>query len=396
VAATSVATRVAEEVGTVLGDEVGYAIRFEDLSSPTRTRIKYMTDGMLFRETMVDPLLSKYSVIMVRPTINFVQTSMLDGSWLQIDEAHERGAYTDLLLGLLKKVMKKRPELRIIISSATIDAEDFMEYFNTNAGGEDRSKDDAVSKSPHSLISSCGKFWQVVVSLEGRMFPVEVCYLKEPVSDYCEAAVETVFNIHMKEPNGDILVFLTGREEIDNVLQQVADRAQRYVPHRFWNMLTCSLPGAAPKILPLPLYASLPPEEQALIFDSAPRDTRKIIFATNIAEASVTIDGIKYVVDCGFVKVSCAFQSVQLMIDQNLQSAHSHGRPLRHSLFISISKSTSRSSRPYIRRQMFPPLPLKPPSYPKHVFANANNDPTRTHSIRCIHVPTPTQSFRDR
>jgi ATP-dependent RNA helicase DDX35 len=229
VAATSVATRVAEEVGTVLGDEVGYAIRFEDLSSPTRTRIKYMTDGMLFRETMVDPLLSKYSVIMVCPHIILIRTSLFDGSWLQIDEAHERGAYTDLLLGLLKKVMKKRPELRIIISSATIDAEDFMEYFNTNAGGEDRTKDDAVSESPHSLRSSCPKFWQVVVSLEGRMFPVEVCYLKEPVSDYCEAAVETVFNIHMKEPNGDILVFLTGREEIDNVLQQVADRAQRYV-----------------------------------------------------------------------------------------------------------------------------------------------------------------------
>lgn len=134
------------------------------------------------------------------------------------------------------------------------------------------------------------------------MFPVEVCYLKEPISDYCEAAVETVFNIHMKEPNGDILVFLTGREEIDNVLQQVADRAQRYV-YLLLRTLTCSLPAAAPKILPLPLYASLPPEEQALIFDPPPRDTRKIIFATNIAEASVTIDGIKYVVDCGFVKV---------------------------------------------------------------------------------------------
>ncbi|ODN84690.1 hypothetical protein L202_00583 [Cryptococcus amylolentus CBS 6039] len=254
VAATSVATRVAEEVGSVLGDEVGYTIRFEDLTNPARTKIKYMTDGMLFRETMMDPLLSKYSVIMV-------------------DEAHERGAYTDLLLGLLKKVMKKRSELRVIISSATIDAEDFLEYFNSNADGADRSQDDAI-----------------VVSLEGRMFPVEVCYLKEPCSDYTEAAVQTVFDIHMKEPAGDILVFLTGREEIDQVLQEVADRLQ-------------SLPKAAPKLLALPLYATLPPEEQSLIFDPPPRDTRKVIFSTNIAEASVTIDGIKYVVDSGFVKL---------------------------------------------------------------------------------------------
>ncbi|WVW83262.1 hypothetical protein I302_105281 [Kwoniella bestiolae CBS 10118] len=254
VAATSVATRVAEEVGSVLGDEVGYSIRFEDLSSSTRTRIKYLTDGMLFRETMLDPLLSKYSVIM-------------------IDEAHERGAYTDLLLGLLKKIMRKRPELRVIISSATIDAEDFLEYFNTNADGSDRSKDDAT-----------------IVSLEGRMFPVEVCYLKEPCSDYAEAAVQTVFDIHMKEPAGDVLVFLTGREEIDQMIQEVSDRIQ-------------TLPTSAPQILALPLYATLPPEEQALIFDPPPRDTRKVIFSTNIAEASVTIDGIKYVVDSGFVKL---------------------------------------------------------------------------------------------
>ncbi|BEJ12894.1 hypothetical protein CspHIS471_0300680 [Cutaneotrichosporon sp. HIS471] len=254
VAATSVATRVAEEVGTVLGDEVGYSIRFEDLSNPERTRIKYLTDGMLFRECMVDPLLSKYSVIM-------------------IDEAHERGAYTDLLMGLLKKIMKKRPELRVIVSSATIDAEDFLEYFNTNADGSDKSKDDAI-----------------IVSIEGRMFPVEVAYLKEPIVDYVQAAVDTVFNIHLKEPAGDVLVFLTGREEIDNAVQQVADRLQ-------------SLPRAAPRILALPLYATLPPEEQDIIFDPPPRDTRKVIFATNIAEASVTIDGIKYVVDTGFVKL---------------------------------------------------------------------------------------------
>ncbi|GHJ87867.1 hypothetical protein NliqN6_4269 [Naganishia liquefaciens] len=254
VAATSVAARVAEEMGSVLGDEVGYSIRFEDLSNPQRTRVKYLTDGMLFRETMVDPLLSRYSVIM-------------------IDEAHERGAYTDLLLGLLKKIRRKRPELRIIISSATIDAEDFLEYFNINADSADRSKDDAI-----------------IVSLEGRMFPVETAYLEKPISNYVEAAVQTVFDIHMKEPKGDILVFLTGREEIEEAAQEIADRA-------------ITMPKAAPRLLPIPLHGGLSPEEQQAMFAPPPRDTRKVVVATNIAEASVTIEGIKYVIDSGFVKL---------------------------------------------------------------------------------------------
>ncbi|KAI5449470.1 hypothetical protein NCC49_004691 [Naganishia albida] len=254
VAATSVAARVAEEMGSVLGDEVGYSIRFEDLSNPQRTRVKYLTDGMLFRETMVDPLLSRYSVIM-------------------IDEAHERGAYTDLLLGLLKKIRKKRPELRIIISSATIDAEDFLEYFNTNADSADRTKDDAI-----------------IVSLEGRMYPVETAYLEEPVANYVEAAVQTVFDIHMKEPKGDILVFLTGREEIEEAAQEIADRA-------------ISLPKAAPRLMPIPLHGGLSPEEQQAMFAPPPRDTRKVVVATNIAEASVTIEGIRFVIDSGFVKL---------------------------------------------------------------------------------------------
>ncbi|KAG7553604.1 hypothetical protein FFLO_02959 [Filobasidium floriforme] len=254
VAATTVAARVAEEVGSVLGDEVGYSIRFEDLSSPTRTRIKYLTDGMLFRETMVDPLLSRYSVIM-------------------IDEAHERSAYTDLLLGLLKKMRRKRPELRIIISSATIDAEDFLEYFNSNADGDDRSQDDAI-----------------ILSLEGRTFPVQTAYLETPSPNYVEAAVQAVFDIHMKEPKGDILVFLTGREEIEECCQEIADRS-------------LTLPKMAPRILPLPLHAGLPTEDQQVVFEPAGRDTRKVIVATNIAEASVTIEGIVYVVDCGHVKI---------------------------------------------------------------------------------------------
>ncbi|KAL4069209.1 Zgc:158828 protein [Scleroderma citrinum] len=155
VAATTVATRVAQEVGTILGDEVGYTIRFEDVSDKERTRIRYMTDGMLFRETLVDPLLTRYSVIM-------------------IDEAHERSLYTDLLLGVLKKIRRKRPALRLIISSATLDARAFHEYFCANT-----SVDEAV-----------------IVSLEGRTYPVEVAYLKEPAADYVSKAVEIVYSIN--------------------------------------------------------------------------------------------------------------------------------------------------------------------------------------------------------
>ncbi|TIA69361.1 hypothetical protein E3P91_03646 [Wallemia ichthyophaga] len=241
VAATSIAQRVAQEVGSVLGDEVGYTIRFEDLSSSTRTRLKYLTDGMLFRETLMDPLLSKYSVIM-------------------IDEAHERNSYTDILLGVLKK-----PDLRIVVSSATLTAEKFVDFF----GGPEK----------------CG-----AITLDGRMHPVEVSYTKEPVSDYVRAAIDTVVGIHDTQGGGDILVFLTGRDEIDRALQMLSDTmiGSRRQPE--------SLMG-------LPLHAGLTSEEQLKIFQRPPMGVRKVVFSTNIAEASVTIDGIRYVVDSGFVKL---------------------------------------------------------------------------------------------
>ncbi|KDQ29090.1 hypothetical protein PLEOSDRAFT_1039866 [Pleurotus ostreatus PC15] len=249
VAATSVAGRVASEVGSILGDEVGYTIRFEDVSDKERTRILYMTDGMLFRETLVDPLLSRYSVIMV-------------------DEAHERGIYTDLLLGLLKKIQKKRPSLRLVISSATLDATSFLNYFTSSS-----SKDDAI-----------------IVSLEGRVFPVEVAYLREPTADYVKSAAMTAWNIHLQPYPGDILIFLTGREEIDRCLEELSE----LIPTR---------PKHPQRLIPLPLHAGLTSDEQLRVFDTAGRDTRKVIIATNIAEASVTIDGIKYVIDSGFVKI---------------------------------------------------------------------------------------------
>ncbi|KAM6500789.1 P-loop containing nucleoside triphosphate hydrolase protein [Amanita muscaria] len=247
VAASSVAARVAAEMGTVLGEEVGYTIRFEDVSNKQRTRIIYMTDGMLFRQIMLDPLLSRYSVVM-------------------IDEAHERSVYTDLLLGILKKIRRKRPSLRIIVSSATLDASSFQGYFS-----------DSINET-------------AIVSLEGRMYPVEIAYLEEPVVDYTKKAAEVVWDINLQMASGDILIFLTGREDIERCLQILMERLS-------------TLPRHTSRLLLLPLHAGLTTEEQIEVFKPTERGFRKVIAATNVAEASITIDGIRFVIDCGFVKV---------------------------------------------------------------------------------------------
>ncbi|KAF5017227.1 hypothetical protein F66182_10869 [Fusarium sp. NRRL 66182] len=259
VAATTVAVRVAEEVGCELGKEVGYSIRFEDVTSAS-TRIKFLTDGLLIREALVDPLLTRYSVIMV-------------------DEAHERSISTDILLGLLKKIRRKRPELRIIISSATLQAKEFLDFFT-------RSSDDQPIKKSGGTKEELGS----IVSLEGRTYPIDILYLESPAENYVEKAIDVVFNIHTQEGEGDILVFLTGREEIDNAIQAVAERLVDLNPRH----------GS---LMPLPLYAGLSTEQQMYVFDKPPEGTRKVVFSTNIAEASVTITGIVFVVDSGFVKL---------------------------------------------------------------------------------------------
>lgn len=259
VAATTVAVRVAEEMGCKLGQEVGYSIRFEDVTSAA-TRIKFMTDGLLLREALVDPLLSRYSVIMV-------------------DEAHERSLSTDILLGILRKIRRRRPELRIIVSSATLQAEEFLDFFMT---GEDL--------KPINGTDSGDTDKGTIVNLEGRMYPVDILYTEAPVEDYLETALQTAFEIHTKEPDGDILVFLTGRDEIEMAVQAISERAAQLHPR-------------AQTVLALPLYAGLSTEQQMYVFEPAPENTRKVVFTTNIAEASVTIDGINYVVDCGFAKL---------------------------------------------------------------------------------------------
>ncbi|CAL9731413.1 pre-mRNA-splicing factor ATP-dependent RNA helicase Prp22p [Monosporozyma unispora] len=243
VAAVSVAKRVAEEVGCRLGEEVGYTIRFEEKTSSS-TRIKYMTDGMLQREALLDPLMSKYSVIM-------------------LDEAHERTVATDILFALLKKAAEKRPELKVIITSATLNSTKFSEYFN-----------------------DCP-----IINIPGKTFPVEVLYSQSPQMDYIEASLDCVMDIHINNGPGDILVFLTGQEEIDSCCEILYERVK-------------TLGDAISELLILPVYSALPNEVQSKIFEPTPAGSRKVVFATNIAETSITIDGIYYVIDPGFAKVN--------------------------------------------------------------------------------------------
>lgn len=241
VAAMSVAKRVSEEMEVKLGGLVGYAIRFEDCTSK-ETKIKYMTDGVLLRESLQEPDLDKYSCIIM-------------------DEAHERALNTDVLMGLIKKVLARRRDLKLIVTSATMNAERFSRFY----GG-----------APEFIIP-------------GRTFPVDIQFSRSPCEDYVDSAVKQVLAIHVSQGAGDILVFMTGQEDIEVTCELVAERLK--------------LLNDPPKLSILPIYSQMPADLQAKIFDRAPPGVRKVIVATNIAETSLTVDGIMYVVDSGFSKL---------------------------------------------------------------------------------------------
>jgi len=238
VAARSVARYVAENVGCRIGEEVGYQVRFEDHTTEG-TRINFMTDGILLRKIQEDPLLQDYSAVMV-------------------DEAHERSLNIDFTLGLLKRLQRKRaeaglPPIKIIVTSATLEKEKFARYFGD---------------SP-------------MVEVPGRIYPVEIHYEKERVYDYTKAAAEKVKMIVEQNKEGDILIFMPGQEEIDKTIKEIE---------------ALRLSG----LTVLPLYGQMSPEEQDRIFEKI--NGRKVIVATNIAETSVTVPGIRHVIDSGLIK----------------------------------------------------------------------------------------------
>ncbi|KAI0238175.1 Pre-mRNA-splicing factor ATP-dependent RNA helicase PRP16 [Massospora cicadina] len=241
VAAMSVAKRVSEETETKLGELVGYSIRFEDCTSPV-TKIKYMTAGVLLRESLRERDLDQYSALIM-------------------DEAHERALDTDVLMGLLKKVIARRRDLKLIVTSATMNAEKFSTFFGNVP----------------------------VVEIPGRTFPVDILFHKTPCEDFVDSAVKQILKIHLSCPTGDILVFMTGQEDIETTCELAAERLAQL--------------ENVPPLTILPIYSQMPADLQAKIFQPAPDGTRKVIVATNIAETSLTVDGIMYVVDTGYCKL---------------------------------------------------------------------------------------------
>jgi HrpA-like RNA helicase len=241
VAAISISKRVAHEMNVTLGSTVGYQIRFEDVSQRD-TSIKFVTDGILLRELLNDKNLSKYNVII-------------------LDEAHERTLRTDILFGALKAILKKRKNLKLIIMSATLNSEKFSEYFEN---------------AP-------------VISIPGRQHHVSTFYAPEKQGDYVDSAMVTILQIHKKPEHGDILVFLTGQEEIENMEKLLTEQTKD---------LKTDL-----KLMICPLFSSLPSAQQSLIFEKTPPGCRKVVLSTNIAETSITISGIRFVVDTGMVKI---------------------------------------------------------------------------------------------
>lgn len=228
-------------LNSVVGDEVGYAIRFEDCTSEN-TVIKYMTDGILLRESLREPDLDHYSAVIM-------------------DEAHERSLSTDVLFGLLRDIVARRHDLKLIVTSATMDSTKFSMFFGNVP----------------------------TFTIPGRTFPVEVLFSKNPVEDYVDGAVKQALQIHLQPPSGDVLIFMPGQEDIEVTCEILAERLAEI--------------DSAPELSILPIYSQLPSDLQAKIFQRSPDGIRKCVVATNIAETSLTVDGIIFVIDSGYCKL---------------------------------------------------------------------------------------------
>ncbi|XP_061073003.1 probable ATP-dependent RNA helicase DHX40 isoform X2 [Conger conger] len=262
VAAITVAQRVSQEMGCSLGREVGYQVRFDDCSTEN-TIIKYMTDGCLLREILADPSLTQYSVVI-------------------LDEAHERSLNTDILLGLLKRKVllarggssSRRIPLKVVVMSATLETDKLSAF-----------------------LGDCPVF-----TIPGRTFPVaeRFCGLIGPKDTdstvYVKEVVKVALDLHTSEQAGDILVFLTGQSEIEKACDMLYEKAES-IDYRY-DVHDRTVDG----LLILPLYGSMPTDQQRQIFQPPPKGVRKCVVATNIAATSLTINGIKYIVDSGFVK----------------------------------------------------------------------------------------------
>jgi len=267
IAASSVAKRIAEELNTPLGDVVGFKVRFQDRLSRDAS-VKLMTDGILLAETQTDPLLKAYDTII-------------------IDEAHERSLNIDFLLGYIRQILPRRPDLKVIVTSATIDADRFAKHFES-------------AKGPAPIIY-----------VSGRTFPVEQRYRPfEETRDYGlnEAIADGVDELWQGNAAGDILVFLPGEREI----REAADHLRKHLSHQ----------PVMRNAEVLPLFARLSQAEQDRIFDG--HTGRRIVLATNVAETSLTVPGIRYVIDAGTARVKrYSFRSKveQLLVEPISQAA---------------------------------------------------------------------------